>query len=121
MDAKGFRITGPPPRPDVAYRIARERAEAIDASITQALQQRAHRIASIDTRADTNTACPSCGSGIYDNDYGYCPTCGFERTRNGHAILDQRAAPTHTPQRCGMCGSTACPECCLFGYQTQGL
>jgi len=52
MDAKGFRITGPPPRPDVAYRIARERAEAIDASITQALQQRAHRIASIDTRAD---------------------------------------------------------------------
>jgi ribosomal protein L37E len=121
MDAKGFqfRITGPPPRPDVAYRVARERAEAIDASITQALQQRAQHQATIATRADTNTACPGCGSGIYDAAYGYCPSCGFERVHNGHAILDQRSATPTTPTpKCGHCGIPW--EQCIHGYHAQG-
>jgi len=111
MDAKGirFRITGPPARPDVAYRIARERAAA---------QQRAQHQATIDTRADTNTACPSCGSGIYDAAYGYCPSCGFELSYNGHIVeLGQRSATTPT-QRCGQCGIPWGE--CIHGYQAQG-
>jgi ribosomal protein L37E len=83
-------VYGPQPRPDVLHRIARDRAEA---------QQRA-----IDTRADTNIACPSCGSNIYDGAYGYCPSCGFERTNNGHIVeLGQRSA-TAPAQTCGHCG-----------------
>jgi hypothetical protein len=104
-----LQIIGPPPRPDVAYRVARERA---------AEQQRAQHIAAIHTRADTTgIACPSCASGIYDSDYGYCPGCGFERTTNGHAILNQRSATTPT-QRCGLCGIPW--EHCYHGYQAQG-
>jgi hypothetical protein len=106
----GLQIVGPAPRPDVAYALARERARQ---------QERTQR-AIINTRADTSTACPSCRSSIYDSDYGYCPSCGFERTNNGHA--NQRSAtPTHTPRpRCGMCGGTWGPNCCLFGVQAHG-
>jgi ribosomal protein L37E len=93
-------IYGLSPRPDAAYRVARDRA----------------RQPSIHTRADTTSiACPSCGSTIWDNDYGHCPSCGFERTRNGHAVLDQRSTNT----RCGMCGSWAWPNCRLYGLRAQ--
>ena len=74
--------------------------------------------ATIDTRADTNTACPSCGSGIYDAAYGYCPSCGFELSYNGHIVeLGQRSATTPT-QRCGQCGIPWGE--CIHGYQAQG-
>jgi ribosomal protein S27E len=101
-----FAIYGPPLRPDVAYHMARDRAGR---------EQRARQQAPINTRADTGTACPSCGSAIYDATYGYCPACGFERTNNGHAVLDQRS----TNIRCGMCGG-AWPNCCRYGLRAQG-
>jgi len=77
------------------HRIACDRA---------AREERARQQAAIHARADTGTRCPSCGSGIWDGEYGYCPACGYERGHNGHAVLDQRAKPTHTPQRCGCAG-----------------
>jgi len=85
-----LQIIGPPPRPDTLHRIACDRA---------AREERARQQAAIHAHADTGTRCPSCGSGIWDGDYGYCPACGFERGHNGYA-LDQRSADT----RCGICG-----------------
>jgi hypothetical protein len=78
-------IHGLSPRPDVLHRMAREKAAA--ASIEQALAEHRAR-ARLAHRADTSTRCPSCDSSIYDGAYGYCPSCGFERTRNGHPVLD---------------------------------
>jgi ribosomal protein L37E len=96
-----FAITGPKPPPGMQYRQARERA-----------------LRELQTRADTTrTACPDCGSGIYDADFGYCPSCGFERTtrNNVHPVqLDQRSAD----MPCGVCGGPF--RLCLHGYQAQG-
>jgi hypothetical protein len=93
----GWQIVGPhrPHRPSARHE--------------QPTQPRAH----IETRANTG-ACPSCGSGLWDNEVGYCPGCGHERTNNGHPIqLDQRA-----DMPCGVCGGPF--KLCLHGYQAQG-
>jgi ribosomal protein L37E len=110
----GLQIIGPPRRPNTAYRIARERA---------AEQQRAQpdtivSTSTTHTRADTNTACPSCGSGIFDAAYGYCPSCGYERTNNGHAVHQRSAAQTTPTQKCGICGIPW--DQCLHGYHAHG-
>jgi hypothetical protein len=106
----GLQIIGPPPRPDTLHRIACDRA---------AREERARQQTAINTRADTGTRCPSCGSGIWDGDYGYCPACGYERGHNEYALDQRSAKPTQTPHRCGMCGG-AWPNCCLFGWRAQG-
>jgi hypothetical protein len=61
----------------------------------QPAQPQAH----INTRADTTgTACPDCGSGLWDNEVGYCPGCGHERTTRNNGQLEQRSDASFPPR-----------------------
>ena len=76
MTSFAFAITGPKPPPGALYRQTRDRA-----------------LRELETReGHTSTACPDCRSGLWDNEVGYCPSCGFSRTYNGHPVTpDQRS------------------------------
>src|SRR6516164_10302912 len=85
----------------------------------------------IETRANTGqTTCPSCGRNGFDARASYCDLCGYAgnngATMGGGTqattMLHQRANHTvhqRNTTRCGMCGSTAFPQCCLWGWQAQ--
>jgi hypothetical protein len=91
MDAQ---LIGPAPRPDVAYRIARERADR----------------ATINTRAD-QLPCAYCQSGLYPQlPPGPCPACGNEPPRNNGRVPEVRSA-----MRCAICGVPY--KNCRHGYQ----
>ena len=108
MIVEGFQITGPPPRPDMAHRVALDRG----------VRELRARRAATDTRA-ASVACPDCGSTGYDSAFGYCDRCGYQPPRNSH-VLDQRSTGvSHTPPRCGMCGGPW-PDCCIYGLKAQG-
>jgi hypothetical protein len=102
MSMTRFQITGPSRRQRTeAARLganpgpsSRQRLEALRQQDPERGPRRA--LASlVEARADTSTRpCPSCGSGIYDADYGYCPACGWERTaHNGHDVLGRSQPP----------------------------
>jgi hypothetical protein len=69
-----FQIVGLSPRLDVAYRIARDRAQ---------LEQRARDYTRLG--AAYPQPCPFCQSGLYPAVPSPCPNCG-QRTRNGHPV-----------------------------------
>jgi hypothetical protein len=108
----GLQLIGPTRRPDVAYRIARERAVHQERAQHRPTHTRANQ--STGYRAAEPQLCHYCESGLYQGiPAGPCPACGNQPPQNNGRILEVRSA-----MRCAVCGVPY--KDCWHGYQAQG-